>query len=224
MKSLSILAAILATGALCAQEKSEDLTARVILFGEATQTAGILLGQGIKDQANIQTGPGIRIMGLTSEDSHWFWELAVRFKSSAAMATNRDIGGGNILDATKVRVNYSYWSAGAGYLIPLGGVADFGIHLEGRGETINPNGTFSTTTGGTGSIDAHTVYFRPWVRLSLDLKFKTGSVTTLIGGDAGVAAMKTSQKAVMPLSQIDNQTLRSMAPTWSGALYAGVQF
>jgi len=227
VKSLSILAAILTTGALCAQGRSEDLSARVILFGEAIQTSGVLLGQGVKDQANVQTGPGIRLMGRTSDDSNWFWELAGRFQSSAHMVTNRDISTAppaNVLDATKVKIYYSYWSVGAGYLFPLGPAADFGVHVEGRGETINPKGDFSTTTGGTGSMDAHTVYFRPWARFSLDFKMKTGSFTTIIGGDAGVALIKTSQRAVMPLSQIDDQTMRSMAPTWSGALYAGIQF
>jgi hypothetical protein len=227
VKPLSILAAILATGALCAQARPDDLTARVILFGEAIQTSGILLGQGIKDQANYQTGPGIRLMGCVSDDSRWFWELAGRFQTSAHMVTNRDISSAppaNVLDATKTKIYYSYWSVGAGYLLPLGPAADFGMHLEGRNETINPKGEFSTTNGGTGYLDAHTVYFRPWVRLSLDFKVKTGSFTTLIGGEAGVAAIKTKQRAIMPLSQIDDTTMRALAPTWSGALYAGVQF
>lgn len=228
MKSLSILAATLATGALCAQVRpADDMTARVILFGESTQTSAIELGQGVKDQAAIQTAPGIRFMGRTSDDSPWFWELSGRFSSSANMATNRDISPAppaNVLDATKVKIRYSYWSVGAGYLLPLGPALDFGMHLEGRAETINPSGTFSTTNGGTGSTDAHIVYFRPWARLSLDLKMKTGSYITILGGDAGVAITKTSQKAIVPMSQLDTWTLRAMAPTWSAALYAGIQF
>ncbi|GLH73681.1 hypothetical protein GETHLI_21830 [Geothrix limicola] len=227
MKPLSILAAILATGALCAQDKPDDMTARIVIFGEAVQTSGVLLGQGVKDQANFQTGPGLRLMGRTSDESRWYWELAARFQSSAHMVTNRDISSTpppNVLDVTKVKVYYSYWSVGAGYLFPLGSAVDFGLHLEGRGETINPKGTYSTTNGGTGDIDAHAVYFRPWVRASLDLKIKTGSVVTILGGEAGVAAIKTSQRAILPMSQIDDQTLRSMAPTWSGAVYAGIQF
>lgn len=227
MKSFSILMALLVSGSLSAQGRSGEANARVILFGEAVQTRGILLGQGVKDQANVQTGPGIRFMGQTSPDSPWYWELAGRFQSSARMVTNRDISSAppaNVLDVTKVRVDYSYWSVGAGYLIPMGSAADFGIHLEGRAETINPKGDYSSTGGGTGHIDAQTVYFRPWVRLSLDLRFKTGAFTTLIGAEAGLAAIKTNQRDIMPLSQIDDQTLRSMAPTWSGAVYAGFQF
>lgn len=228
MKSLSILAAILATGALCAQGHPTDLNARVILFGESTQTAAIELGQGVKDQAAIQTGAGIRFMGQATDDSRWFWELAGRFSSTAKMSTNRDIStppaAPNVLDVTKVKIRYSYWSAGAGYLLPLGPAVDFGMHLEGRAETINPEGTFSTTSGGTGTTDAHTVYFRPWVRLSLDFKMKMGSYSTIIGGDAGVATLKTKQKTIVPMSQMDEQTMRAMAPTWSAALYAGFQF
>lgn len=224
MKSCSILMALVAAGSLSAQQPINDLKARVILFGESTQTSGILLAQGVKDQANYQTGPGIRLMGQFDVDSRWNWELAGRFSSSAHMVTNRDIGGGNVLDVTKTKINYSYWSVGAGYLIPLGSAADFGMHLEGRNETINPKGTYSSTLGGTGTIDAHTAYFRPWVRLSLDLKLKTGSVTTIIGAEAGAAAIKTTQKDIVPMSQMDDHTLRALAPTWSGAVYAGIQF
>jgi hypothetical protein len=227
VKSFSILMALLVAGSLSAQQRTNEVNARVILFGETVQTSGILLAQGVKDQADYQTAPGIRLMGQFDSDSRWNWELAGRFSSSAHMVTNRDISSAppaNVLDVTKTKINYSYWSVGAGYLIPLGSVVDFGMHLEGRNETINPKGEYTTTNGGTGSIDAHTAYFRPWVRLSLDLKMKTGSVTTLIGAEAGVAALRTSQRAIQPMSQLDDHTLRALAPTWSGGLYAGVQF
>jgi hypothetical protein len=227
VKSIRILMALLVTGALSAQARPDDANARVILFAEAIQTSGVQLAPGVKDQANIQTGPGLRIMGQVASESPWYWELAGRFQSSSAMVTNRDISATatpNVLNVTRTKVHYSYWSIGAGYLMPLGPVAELGFHLEGRGETINPNGEYSTTNGGTASIDAHTVYFRPWVRLSLDLKLPTGSFYTLLGGEAGLATMKASQRAIMPMSQIDNQTLNAMAPTWSAALYAGFQF
>jgi hypothetical protein len=216
--------ALLVAGSLSAQQRTNDVSARVILFGETTQTSGIQLAPGVKDQANYQTGPGIRLMGQLDSDSRWNWELAGRFSSSAHMVTNRDIGGGNVLDVTQTKINYSYWSVGAGYLLPLGPAADFGMHIEGRNETINPKGTYSSTLGGTGYVDAHTAYFRPWVRLSLDFKVKTGSITTLLGADAGAALIKTTQQAIVPMSQLDDHTLRAMAPTWSGALYAGIQF
>lgn len=227
MKSFSILMALLVAGSLSAQQRTNEVNARVILFGETVQTSGILLAQGVKDQANYQTAPGIRFMGQFDSDSRWNWELSGRFPSSASMVSNRDISSAppaNVLNVTKTKIYYSYWSVGAGYLLPLGPALDFGMHLEGRDETINPKGEYSTTNGGTGSIDAHTVGFRPWVRLSLDLKLKTGSFTTLIGAEAGVAAVRTSQRAIMPMSQIDDQTLRSLAPTWSGGVYVGFQF
>jgi hypothetical protein len=224
VKSFSILMALLVAGSLSAQQRTNDVSARVILFGETTQTSGIQLAPGVKDQANYQTGPGIRLMGQLDSDSRWNWELAGRFFSSAQMVTNRDIGGGNVLDVTQTKIRYSYWSVGAGYLLPLGPAADFGMHVEGRNETINPKGQYSSTSSGTAYVDAHTAYFRPWVRLSLDFKVKTGSITTLIGADAGAALIKTTQKAIVPMSQLDDQTLRAMAPTWSGALYAGIQF
>ena len=227
MKSISILAAILATGALSAQDTSSGLSPRVLLFGESIQTRGIQLGPNAEDKADRQTGPGIRIMSRFADDSPWNWELAARFQSSARMVTNRDIASAppaNILDATKVKVDYSYWSVGAGYILPLSNAVDFGIHLEGRAETINPKGSYSTTNGGTGYIDAMAVYFRPWVRVSLDVKLRTGSFYTVVGADAGFAGFKANQRVIPPMSQMDDQTMRSMAPTWSGSLYAGVQF
>lgn len=66
--------------------------------------------------------------------------------------------------------------------------------------------------------------FRPWVRLSLDLKLKTGSFRTILGGDVGAAASKTDQRVIQPMSEIDSQTMRAMAPSWAGSLYLGFQF
>jgi len=219
--------AILVAGVLSAQGSANNLNARIIIFGESIQTRGIQLGPGVEDQADRQAGPGLRLMGRFADDSRWNWELAGRFQSSTRMVTNRDIASvppANILDATKVKVDYSYWSVGAGYLLPLSATVDFGMHLEGRAETINPKGSYSTTNGGTGYIDAMAVYFRPWVRLSLDAKVRTGSFYTVVGADAGFAGFKTNQRVIPPMSQMDDQTMRAMAPTWSGSLYAGVQF
>ena len=227
MKPQSILMAMLVTGALSAQDSANNLNARVILFGESIQTRGIQLGPNAEDKADRQTGPGLRFMGRFADDSRWNWELAGRFQSSARMVTNRDIASAppaNILDATKVKVDYSYWSVGAGYVLPVGANVDFGMHLEGRAETINPKGSYSTTNGGTGYIDAMAVYFRPWVRLSLDLKVRTGPVSSVIGFDVAAAGFKTNQRVIPPMSQMDDQTMRAMAPTWAGSIYAGVQF
>ncbi len=232
MKPQSILMAMLVVGALSAQDSANNLNARVILFGESIQTRGILLGQGVEDQADRQTGPGLRVMGRFAEGSRWNWELAGRFQSSAHMVTNRVINlppytagnPANDLDATKVKVDYSYWSVGAGYVLPVGDSVDFGVHLEGRAETINPKGSYTQTTGGTGYIDAMAVYFRPWVRLSLDGKLRTGSFYTVVGADAGFAGFKTNQRVIPPMQAMDDQTMRAMAPTWSGSIYAGVQF
>lgn len=227
MKPQCLMMAMLVVGALPAQDATNSLNARIIFFGESIQTRGVQLGPGVEDQADRQTGPGLRLMGRFADDSRWNWELAGRFQSSARMVTNRDIASAapaNILDATKVKVDYSYWSVGAGYLLPLSNAVDFGIHLEGRAETINPKGSYSTTNGGTGYIDAMAVYFRPWVRVSLDVKLRTGSFYTVVGADAGFAGFKANQRVIPPMSQMDDQTMRSMAPTWSGSLYAGVQF
>ena len=228
MKSISILAAILATGALSAQGRTDELSARVVLFGENTQTSSVQMGPGASDQANRQTGPGIRIMGQLGDESRWNWELGGRFSSSAHMVTNRDIATPpatpNILNATQVKINYSYWLLGAAYMLPLGPAADLGLHLEGRGETINPKGQYSTTNGGAGLIDAHSVYFRPWVRLSLEVKIPVGGTRFLMGADVAGSLIKTKQHAIVPMSQLDSNTLNAMAPTSSFSFFGGIQF
>jgi len=225
VKFANALMAMLVAGSLSAQS-TDDINGRVILFGEAVQTRGILLASGVTDQANFQTGPGIRFMGQTTQDSWWYWEVAGRFLSSASMVTNRNIptsSGEVALDMTKTKIRYGYWSLGAAYLIPLGQAVDFGLHVEGRGETINPEGTYAQGAM-TQAIDAHTVYFRPWVRASLDFKFRTGSFHTIIGGDLAAAAIRANQRAIDSPILSDSQTLRALAPTWSGSLYAGFQF
>lgn len=227
MKASNVLLALSLALPLSAQGRGTEGVGRIILFGEVIQTQGILLGQGIRDQADRQVGPGLRLQVSSSWDSRWFAELSARFQSGTAMATNHDISlvpPANILDVTKVQVDYSYWAVGAAYLIPMGASGGFGVHLEGRAETINPKGSYSTTNGGTAQIDAMTVYFRPWVRLSLEGRIKTGRLVTLIGADLGAATTKASQRSIVPMSQMDAPTLRALAPTWSGALYAGVQF
>ncbi len=227
VKSFSLLVLALAATSLSAQEISDGLRARVILFEESIQTRSLQLAPGVSDQADRQAGTGLRLMGALGDEARWYWELGGRFPSSARMVTNRDIATAppaNNLDATGVKIYYSYWSAGAGYLLPLGPSVDLGLHLEGRAETINPKGTYVTTAGGAGFMDAHTVYWRPWIRLSLDVKLKTGSFTTVVGAEAGVATLKTNQDKVVPLSVIDANTMKALAPTWSGAVYAGIQF
>lgn len=229
MKVLSILTALLVSGALAAQGRpADDMNGRVILFGEVAQTSGILLGQDVKDQANRQTAPGLRIMGQFDDNSPWYWELGGRFRSGSDMITNRDIstppGPANVANVTGVKVHYSYYAGGIGYQIPLGSMVDLGLHVEARAETINPKGVYSTTLGGTASIDAHNVYFRPWARLSLGVRARTGGCYTLFGAEASVAATNNTQHIVVSMSQMDKQTMRAMAPTWSSAIYGGIQF
>jgi hypothetical protein len=229
MKPLTLLTALLAMTPLAAQQPSDDpmMMVRVILFGESIQTRSILLGPGIEDQADRQAGPGIRFMGQFVADSPWVWEVSGRFQSSAHMATDRDImvpTSPNILDARGVKIYYSYWSVGGGYLLPLGHAVDLGFHLEGRAETINPKGTYTTSLGGPGFVDAHKVYFRPWGRLSLDFKIPTGLFEMVLGAEVAATPIKTDQKAIVPMPELDQNTARAMAPTWSGAVYVGMQF
>lgn len=227
MKPRSILIAFLVAGGLAAQQPSDAPMVQVMVLEESIQTRSVLLAQGVEDQADRQAGTGIRLLGQFVADSPWVWELSGRFPSSAHMATDRDImvpTSPNILDARGVKIYYSYWSVGAGYEVPLGSAVHLGLHLESRAETINPKGTYTTTLGGAGFVDAHKVYWRPWFRLSLDVAFPTGAVKTLLGGEVAATPLKTDQKTIVPMPLLDQNTARAMAPTWSGAVYVGLQF
>lgn len=227
MKPIRTLAALLLPALLGAQAPSREAIGTLVVFGEVVQTREILLAPGIGDQAARQTGPGLRLLGRIEDHPRWQWELVARFQNSERMVTHHDIASAppaNILDVTQVKVDYSYYGAGAGYLMPLSPATDLGFHLELRAETINPKGSYSTTNGGKALLDAMTVWARPWVRVSLDTAFPVGGVTTVVGGELGVATLRASQHAILPMSQIDRQTLRALAPDWSLGLYAGVRF
>ncbi len=224
---VTMTAALLAGSLLVAQADDAKGRGRILVFGEVIQTEPILLGQGVKDQPERQGAPGIRVMGAVTESGRWCYEVAWRFDSAAHMTTNRDISSAppaNVLDVTKTKVHYTYWSVGAAYLLPLGERVTLGFHREGRAETINPKGTYSSTNGGTSSIDAHSVYFRPWGRVSIETAFKTGPCHTILGLDAGLPGYKTSQNKIVPMSVINTNTLRAMAPQWCASAYAGISF
>ena len=227
MKPVRTLAAFLLPALLGAQAPTREDPGTLLLFGEVVQTRSILLAPGIGDQAPRQTGPGLRLLGRVQDHPRWHWELVARLQNSERMVTHHDIASAppaNILDVRQVKVDYSYYGVGAGYLLPLSAATDLGFHLEVRAETINPKGSYSTTNGGTALLDAMTVWARPWVRLSLDTTVPVRTVGVVVGGDLGVAGLRATQKAILPMSQIDRQTLRALAPDWSLSLYAGVRF
>lgn len=226
MKIAPVLAALLAAGALSAQENA-NLDARIQVFADVTQPRSFSyynITSDVKTEAGRQIGVGFRILGELPYTTGWYYELGGRFDSSSTLGL-RDA----TVDATDVKMRYSYWSAGFAYLWTKG-PASFGLHLEGRGEAVSLQGEqFHGTTGlSQGKVDASSTYLRPWVRASFDLTMGSGKVRPYIGAEAAVAVTRTYQTRIPSFTTLaaipDDRTIRSLAPNFSFAGYLGLRF
>jgi len=219
VKTLSVLAAVLAVTGLSAQDASGSQEARLLLFGELVRPQKLDVGTGITDQASNQMGGGLRFMGQIKPGTHWFYELAGRLESSSNLSNIPGVG----LDNSKVKVTWSYFSMGGGYLAPLGNNVDLGFHLEARSENIRIQGT-TVVLGTPAGVDAANTFLRPWVRLSLDTNFQLGSVRPIIGGDVAFAALRTSQNQILTAANVEDRTARAAAPQVAVGFYVGLKF
>jgi hypothetical protein len=228
VKSISILAAALAAGTLFAQAPGSSLDARVLLFGEVERPSAFIVDQvGTKDQASDQWGGGIRFMGEIASAPGWYYELGGKFDASSNLVYRGNVTPTYYLDNTDVRIDDSYWSLGGAYLFNMGPVA-LGLHLEARGERLEIVGTVYDNTGAGivagGTYDATNTYLRPWGRISLDYSWRMGNARPFFGADAALAFFHSSQTIPQALAQVDDRTLRSMAPRSALSIYLGMHF
>jgi len=100
--------------------------------------------------------------------------------------------------------------------------------VEARGEALSAQGKVFQDQGAgplvQGVVDASTTYLRPWIRLSADATVPVAGLRPYVGVDAALALTKTSQTELVPLGQMDNRTLKSMAPTFALSVYLGMRF
>lgn len=222
MKKLSLLTAILSAGALFGQSSGGE--ARIQLFADfvrpSDQVIAVIGSTSITDQADNQTGLGIRFMGEIPGTSNWFYQLGGRLESTSSF--NKTTSGGTTADARDVDFGYSYWSVGGGYMWNFDNMT-LGTHLEGRGESIRLKG-YLDSGAASGPVNNRVTYLRPWFRLSFDWSFKAGSARPFVGLDASVAITKASQKSAVGLTVIDERNLKAMAPNFSGGLFVGLRF
>ncbi len=218
MKITKVLVTALSAGTLFAQTPTQ-LDARIQAFGEMIRPTSLTVAAGVKDQAGTSVGFGVRFMGEFASSRNWYYEIGGKLDSSSNLAMN---SGG--VDLTDIKITSSYWSLGVGYLVPLGQNVSLGFHLEGRGEALAAQGAVFQGGVVTGRVDAGTTYLRPWGRVSLDGTFTMGKLRPYIGVEVAATPLKTTQTQLIALSDMDNRTLRSMAPRVSGALYAGLHF
>ena len=232
MKTLTLMAVVLATGTLGAQSPAGQAEKRVQIFGEFSRPKQFTLAQpngDVKDQADSQLGVGVRFLGELPGTNNWFFEFGGKFESSSKLGFNRSVpmasGPAISINSTDVSVKYSYWEVGGAYLWNFGGGLSLGAHLDLRSETLSANGQFVVTNyTGSGPVDQRMSFVRPWLRLSGDFAFKPTGFTPYIGIDAAFTPIKNTQNAVVPATLLDERTLKAMAPQFTASVYLGLRF
>lgn len=220
MKTLSLLAALVAATSLSAQETADTQEARLMLFVDLVRPMTLTVGSGVTDQPGNQIGGGLRFMGQVRPASRWFYELAGRPETSSNFSNIPSIGA----DFSQVKVTYSYFSLGGGYLLPLSKNVDLGFHMEARSENVRVQGNYTYTAGPQPNVNAGNTFLRPWVRLSLDCNFAMGDARPILGADIALGCLRTYQTQITPLSQIDDRTARALAPQAAASAYIGLKF
>jgi hypothetical protein len=224
VKATSLLIMAIAAGSLAAQDAALDK--RVQLFLEVNAPTEIDMAPGTRDKPKSQTGLGIRFLGEIAGAPGLYYELGGMFDSTSNFGFNGTTSGGT-LDLTNAKFSNSYWSAGMAYLWKMGESGSFGLHLEGRGEFLRLQGqaTGTALAATPQGLDHSTTYLRPWVRASADVTFAPGKpVRPFVGLDGSFALIKTGQSRVPDYTNIDDRTVKSLAPRYSGSVYAGVRF
>ena len=229
MNSSSILIMVLAAGVLSAQDAS-SLDARVQVFVERFRPAQFVADQSpgqTLDQPGWQNGVGVRFLGEIASAPGFYYELGGMLDASSKFHFNGTVSDGSTLNLTDVKVTETYWSLGAAYLAKIGANGSLGLHLEGRGETLNIQGQAISGAPATASaLSTTTTYLRPWVRGSADYTFSRigAGVHPYVGADGSFALLRTSQTTAPSYSAMDIRTLKSLAPKFAFALYAGARF
>lgn len=232
MKITSILIMVLAAGTLAAQDEPR-LDARFQMFAELAWPSQITVAQAgggdIKDQPNRQTGIGFRFLGEIAPAPNFYYELGGMFDASSHFTYAGTAPGGATLDMTDCKLTNSYFSLGMAYMPKVGDNVTFGIHLEARGEYLRvQGGVTSNALGGTVQQDDSTTYLVPWARGSFDYTFgpPSKSIRPFLGVEGGWAILRTSQTRVpdWTAGNLDDRTVKSLAPHYSGAVYAGLRF
>lgn len=233
MKTTSILIMALAAGTLAAQDEPR-LDARFQLFAELAWPAQIVVAQpnastNINDQPGRQTGIGFRFLGEIAPAPGFYYELGGMFDASSHFTYSGTLPGGATLDMTDAKLTNSYFSLGAAWMPKFGDNVTLGLHLEARGEYLRvQGGVNSSSLGGTVQQDQSVTYLVPWARGSFDYTFGDPgkNLRPFLGVEGGWAILRTSQTRVPDFTNgnLDNRTVESLAPHYSGAVYAGLRF
>jgi hypothetical protein len=230
VKIFSLLTLALATGTLLAQE-APRLDARFQAFAEMSWPTSIVVAQAPNSVSNApgsQTGIGFRFLGELASAQNFYYELGGMFDATSYFTLSGVLPDGvTTLDLTDAKFTDSYWSLGMAYLSKPNENLSLGAHLEGRGEYLRlQGGVAGTNFNPPVQLDHSTTYLRPWVRGSVDYTF-TGvgsSAHPYLGLEGCLAVLKTSQTRVPDFTNLDDRTVKALAPKYSAAVYAGIRF
>lgn len=225
----TILAATLMAPALFGQSYGQALEGRVEVIGELTRPRQFTVAQTSSGDVHDRAGyhkysGGIRLLGEVPGTQGWFYTLGGKLESSSKLAVNGTIAPGVTLDTRDVSIRYSYWMAGVSRLVDFGSGFTFGGHGELRGEAISAVGKVVASPTGSGDVNQSTTYLRPWLRASIDWTWRRQGMSPYLGFDIGLPLIRQTQSRVVPLTNIDSNTLKAMAPASSANVYAGLRF
>ena len=235
MKTLTLLAAVLVSGALGAQTPA-TAEKRVQLFGEYSRPKQFILAQpngDVRDQADTQLGVGLRFMVELPGTNDWFLEFGGKLDGSSRLGFKQNFlmplpAVAVFINSTDVTVKYAYWEIGGAYVWDLGTGITVGAHLDLRSETLSAQGQIvvgpTPPYTGSGTVDQRGTMMRPWVRVSADFAFKSSGVAPFIGADVAYTPIHSSQNQVVPFAALDDRTLKAMATQFGASIYFGLKF
>ena len=236
MKTLTLLAAALVTCTLGAQAPSTPAEKRIQIFGEYSRPKEFVLAQpngDVRDQAATQAAGGLRLMGELPGTDNWFFEFGGKLESSSRLGFKQNFvmplpAVPVYINSTDVNIKYSYWEIGGAYLWDLGGGIAFGAHLDLRSETLSAMGQIvvgpTPPYTGSGTVDQRATMMRPWARFSIDFAFKNSGVDPYLGADVAFTPIRSSQNQVVPFANLDDRSLKAMAPQFGASVYLGLRF
>jgi len=229
VRSSSILILALAAGTLAAQEAPPNLDRRVQMFAEMSWPTKITVSQtfGTTDQPQSQYGIGFRFLGEVASAQNWYYEVGGMLDATSYFSFNGSLPDGSTLNLTDMKFTDSYWSVGAAYIAKPNENISYGLHLEARGEYLRLQGG-AAVSGVIYQQDHSTTYLRPWVRGSVDYTF-TGvgkDAHPYLGFDGCLAVLRTSQTREPDFTNnnMDDRTVKALAPKYSVAVYGGIRF
>ena len=223
MKVHLALAAIALTSALSAQSGFPNGEARFHVFIEASrprQAGQATVGLTVYEKSKVPIGVGFRMLGELPGIEHIYYEAGIRLPYASKFDSDLNITSTIRYNSRDVEFRYAYWSLEVAYLRHLRQGSTVAGHLDVRGESIGLNGPIRLSNGQVINLDSRVTYLRPWLRFSYSHQFRRGP-SPYVGFDLGGTPLRTKQ-SVTDLR--NDETLKSLGPSYSGSLYVGYRF